>query len=815
MSPTQRALYRIFLLVSMCAIFGLAIVASKRRPTFAPATAASSESIKFGSIGPSPVCLVNSTSLGTWTATTSAVEVAAGETISVKLADSAGVGAWQIDVYGTDGQSTAPTITQATSVNGTATFTAPSTPATGWALIIRSMIGNNSLGRDANGRTVASYTKTFKLYFPTSGGYQPLALNETNESDPNSGWAGPLNDMLRNGNSNPSMINSERVPWKNTVRAVATSNCTLSSCTVTTDGVTLVAGDRELRVGQTLPADNGIYVVGTVGGGVAARTRAPDFAASADAISGSRVHASEGATYQGSDWYLQTSGTITIGTTPQNWQRVNHGEFDVRRFGARGDWNGTTGTDDQPAFQAAIDAACASNDTGGGHVVLIPSGAYRIASALVVPCAAVLVGAGHPAGGVGNSVESGSILIKDFDIVSTTDAFITFNGANGITPGSGGGARGLRIVQGYNTRGIGGDGGADVSSGVAIKAVALDSNHKPAWVKFSDLIIEESGYGDGAQPWEWAMYFDGSASATQILDMYIDDVKTHTNSPTGGMLYAKSVLALFARNMVGSLYPNVTITGTSARRSAGVRISDSSMGTLTLDYTDYPIISGGSVGLSTSVPSVVVTSNVNANNPGWMVGARVVGTISDASFGGFGAIYIDKTPTNRYASAWRVHGSFSLKNSQWLFSTTADNATGTALIGTDVNGETRIDPFAGSITMIGAPATSVNGRHGDVLIAHDSAVIASGTNGAVVPMVSVGNTTLADGGVDQDVLRLGYVPGLQQVPIEWGPSVVSCGGGSTATMGTIGGSGPTTAGQSKWLPIMGNDGTKYWFPVWQ
>lgn len=42
---------------------------------------------------------------------------------------------------------------------------------------------------------------------------------------------------------------------------------------------------------------------------------------------------------------------------------------------------------------------------------------------------------------------------------------------------------------------------------------------------------------------------------------------------------------------------------------------------------------------------------------------------------------------------------------------------------------------------------------------------------------------------------------------------VSLGGGSSATLGTIGGSGPSTAGQSKWLEIS-ISGTSHWIPVW-
>lgn len=42
---------------------------------------------------------------------------------------------------------------------------------------------------------------------------------------------------------------------------------------------------------------------------------------------------------------------------------------------------------------------------------------------------------------------------------------------------------------------------------------------------------------------------------------------------------------------------------------------------------------------------------------------------------------------------------------------------------------------------------------------------------------------------------------------------VALGGGAAATLGTIGGSGPGTAAQNKWLPI-NSDGTTYYIPLW-
>jgi hypothetical protein len=58
------------------------------------------------------------------------------------------------------------------------------------------------------------------------------------------------------------------------VRAVVQSNvASLAACSTTQDGITLVAGDTVLLVGQTTAAENGPYLVGTPTAGNAALTR--------------------------------------------------------------------------------------------------------------------------------------------------------------------------------------------------------------------------------------------------------------------------------------------------------------------------------------------------------------------------------------------------------------------------------------------------------------------------------------------------------------------------------------------------------------
>lgn len=238
------------------------------------------------------------------------VNVAAGEVVSVRLADSAGVKLWSLTQYGVSDQTTFPTIAQATTPGGTATFTAPASPATGWALIIQSQIGVNALGHDANGTAQASYAVTFGVYLPTTAGGRVGALNETTEGSAEFGWVTKLNDIARaSGSASTATINTVRVPWKGTARVVTASNITLSG-TQTIDGVSAGVGDRVLVAGQTDAKNNGIYVVAS-----GAWSRAADMSTSADCIAGSVVVVSEGATWANTKWTLVTQAPITLDTT--------------------------------------------------------------------------------------------------------------------------------------------------------------------------------------------------------------------------------------------------------------------------------------------------------------------------------------------------------------------------------------------------------------------------------------------------------------------------------------------------------------------
>lgn len=145
----------------------------------------------------SPSVEVNSASLGAWTSAVGGVAVARGEVVSVRLADSAGVRYWSLAITSTDELTIAPTVTAAGSVSGTATFTMPTTPTDGIALIFTSIVGVANFGLDANYAARASYTATFKLYDPSPTGIPVQAVDETLEGNTAFGWVVPFNTLIR------------------------------------------------------------------------------------------------------------------------------------------------------------------------------------------------------------------------------------------------------------------------------------------------------------------------------------------------------------------------------------------------------------------------------------------------------------------------------------------------------------------------------------------------------------------------------------------------------------------------------------------
>jgi len=65
--------------------------------------------------------------------------------------------------------------------------------------------------------------------------------------------------------------------------------------------------------------------------------------------------------------------------------------------------------------------------------------------------------------------------------------------------------------------------------------------------------------------------------------------------------------------------------------------------------------------------------------------------------------------------------------------------------------------------------------------------------------------------VDSSTITLGD----GTLDVKWAKALVALGGGAAPTLGTIGGSGPATAGQNSWLRVIDSTGAAFWVPVWK
>ena len=101
------------------------------------------------------------------------------------------------------------------------------------------------------------------------------------------------------------------------VAALADSNVSLPTAPAAVDGVTLSVNDRVLLVGQTAPAENGIYVV--INGDLA---RAADYNTAEEIDAGDFVFVSGGAVYGSTGW-VQENAIATLGTDPIEWSQFS------------------------------------------------------------------------------------------------------------------------------------------------------------------------------------------------------------------------------------------------------------------------------------------------------------------------------------------------------------------------------------------------------------------------------------------------------------------------------------------------------------
>jgi hypothetical protein len=108
------------------------------------------------------------------------------------------------------------------------------------------------------------------------------------------------------------------IDYKQATRVVTVTNIVLTGgAPNNVDGVTLSLNDRVLVTGQTNPAQNGIYIITTLGAGANGTwARSNDTNETGELLAGTIVMVTEGVIYADTQWKLITDNPIAIGTTP-------------------------------------------------------------------------------------------------------------------------------------------------------------------------------------------------------------------------------------------------------------------------------------------------------------------------------------------------------------------------------------------------------------------------------------------------------------------------------------------------------------------
>jgi hypothetical protein len=150
---------------------------------------------------------------------------------------------------------------------------------------------------------------------------------------------------------------------KPSVRAASTANVTISAPGTAIDGVTLANGDRVLLKNQTTASQNGVYVFNGSGSPL---TRAADADQNNELTPGAFWFVEEGTTNAKTQWRIENTGTITVGTTA----------ITINQFGAAAGYtqgNGITITGNSIAVNAVA---------GGG--ISVAAGGVSVDTAVVV-----------------------------------------------------------------------------------------------------------------------------------------------------------------------------------------------------------------------------------------------------------------------------------------------------------------------------------------------------------------------------------------------------------------------------------------------
>jgi len=164
------------------------------------------------------------------------VNVVGGATVTVQLADLAGVRSWTCRVWSAD-DLTYPNIATINAgividnATRTATFTAPSS-LSGVTLLMESIVNGQV---DVNGRFVPEWRVSFGVFVPMPSGRRRLGVGQTTEGDPSFGWVKDVNNLIEYASIAPATAGAGMVFSGGAYNIVATD----PSIVVNTDSISV------------------------------------------------------------------------------------------------------------------------------------------------------------------------------------------------------------------------------------------------------------------------------------------------------------------------------------------------------------------------------------------------------------------------------------------------------------------------------------------------------------------------------------------------------------------------------------------------
>ena len=187
-----------------------------------------------------------------WHDTPGGVDIVPGDTVSICLADTLGVGSWYLSVVGVDEVTATPPVlvnvstdpdTKGLVVSPTSIVSFTSALGNGRAFIFKSSVNGQSI------------TTTFGIFVRTSGGFRVGAVGERFEGDPVFGWTGTINQFIRSGGGGGGPASALQT---------TTGNVDVSGAAAPTPGEVLTAVDSTHATWQ--PGGGGGTPTGPAGG---------------------------------------------------------------------------------------------------------------------------------------------------------------------------------------------------------------------------------------------------------------------------------------------------------------------------------------------------------------------------------------------------------------------------------------------------------------------------------------------------------------------------------------------------------------------